>query len=125
MPKTPLFQPPSVPNLSDSLSTDASATFQNIASQTGDILVFQKMVEQYLAQILVQNIGDFVSLLIPQLLSNPDFQSGLADAVSGSSMGNIVNAINDPQNVDVKLALADYLNAYFGLTPTTPIEPIP
>lgn len=50
------------------------------------------------------------------LLNNPEFKSSFFESIS--------NAINDPQNVQVKLALAQFLTAYFGLTPTTPIEPI-
>lgn len=118
MPKTPLFK--TVGATANELQTNAEAAFKTIEQQTQNVLVFKLMVEQAIAQLLVDNIGNFVSALIPQLLSNPAFQDG----ISGASFGNVASAINDPQNLEVKQALAQFLEAYFGLTPTTPIEPI-
>lgn len=58
-----------------------------------------------------QNVAIF-DLILQQMLTSTNFQTGLA------------SAINDPKNIEFKLALAEFLQTYFNLTPTTPIEPI-
>lgn len=115
----PLFKPSALPAGAD-FQKNADQAFKQIESITQNIDIFKLMVEKAIAQLLADNIGNFVSMLIPKLLGDSDFLGGL----SGISFDNISNAINDPLNIEVKQALADFLFAYYGLTPTTPIEPI-
>lgn len=78
------------------IKSDPKSAFTSVQSQTQNVDIFKLMSDQ----------------LASGLFEDASFQTAMA------------NAINDPQNTQVKLALAQFLNAYFGLTPTTPIEPI-
>lgn len=112
----------------DSPSVDSKLSnqenYQKIAQELAQINLFQEIVEQYFAKLLTDNVGNFVSMLLSGSSFSSIFSGGGNSEFKNSFATGISNAINDPSNIAVKTALADYLNAYFGLTPTTPIEPI-
>lgn len=133
MPKTPLFNidlpvNPSQPDVAQ--LSQQNIDYQSIANQLAEVDVFRAMVEEYLSNLLVNNFGNFVSMLIPKLLDDPTFQSTLSDLASNAANSavsaaqsqfnsNVSSSLGD---LSVKQAIAGFLLNFYTLNPTTPIS---